>query len=108
MGDFGAIVRLGLWDIFEERGDLVAEETATGNIEERIVVRLPDVVVLDLDTEGVEALAQRIAVGFPAVTVIACSSARPTMRIFPPFHRGESYVEDLDPRRLVAAVIDRN
>ena len=108
LGDFGAIVRLGLWDIFEERADLVTEETATSDIVESMLVMLPDVVVLDLDTAGVEELARRIAVDFPAVKVIACSSARPEMKVFPPFHHGESYLAELDPTLLVEAVRDRS
>jgi DNA-binding NarL/FixJ family response regulator len=107
MGDFGAIVRLGLWDILEDGGDLVTEETATSQVLDRLVATVPDVVVLDLDTAGVEQLARRIAVEFPAVKVIACSSVHPSMKIFPPFHHGESYVESLDPTRLVEAIRNR-
>ena len=104
MGDFGAIVRLGLWDILEEGSDLMTEETATGDVLQRIVTLVPDVVILDLDLPGIEALARRISDGFPAVQVIACSSAEPSMRIYPPFHRGESYLDALTPARLVKAI----
>jgi DNA-binding NarL/FixJ family response regulator len=105
MGDFGAIVRLGLREVFDGEGlDLVAEEAVTGDILERLVEALPDVVMLDLDTEGVEALAVRIARQFPAVKVIACSSVRPTMRVFPPFHNGESYSATLNPAVLIGVV----
>jgi hypothetical protein len=41
---------------------------------------------------------------FPAVTVIACSSAEPIMRVFPPFHHGESYCAPFTPVLLAAAV----
>jgi len=105
IGDFGAIVRLGLREIFDaEELDLVAEEAVTGDILERLVAALPDVVMLDLDTDGAEALALHIAREFPAVKVIACSSMRPTMRVFPPFHYGESYLATLSPAVLVDAV----
>lgn len=104
MGDFGAIVRLGLWEIFETDLNVVAEEAATGELMERLVAVLPDAVVLDLDTGGVEELARHIALQYPAVKVIACSSATPVMRIFPPFHRGESYLSELSPDLLVEAV----
>jgi DNA-binding NarL/FixJ family response regulator len=104
LGDFGAIVRLGLWDIFQEGAEVVAEETAAGELVQRLVAALPDVVVLDLDLEGVEQLARRIAMEYPAVKVIACSSASPVMRIFPPFHRGESYLSELSSDLLVDAV----
>lgn len=52
----------------------------------------PDVVLLDLDTEGAPELATRISAVFPAMKVIACSSDEPIMQVFPPFHYGESYV----------------
>lgn len=104
MGDFGAIVRLGLWEIFEGGSGVVAEEASTVDLMERLVAVAPDVVVLDLDTDGVEELARHIALEYPAVKVIACSSAEPVMRIFPPFHRGESYLSELSPDLLVEAV----
>jgi hypothetical protein len=69
-----------------------------GAAEERqeIVPRLsevrPDVVLLDLDSDDAPEFAAWISVAFPAVNVIACSSDEPIMRVFPPFHRGESYV----------------
>jgi CheY-like chemotaxis protein len=105
MGDFGAILRLGLWEILEGTGrDLVTEVSATAELMERLVATVPDVVVLDMDTEGIEELAARIAQDYPAVKIIACSSVAPVMRIFPPFHHGESYLSDLSPDLLVEAV----
>ncbi|MCA1704271.1 MAG: hypothetical protein LC808_13820 [Actinobacteria bacterium] len=108
VGDFGAIVRLGLREIFEdERWDLVAEEIGNGEVVRRLIETMPDVVVLDLDVTGTDSLARLIASDFPAVKVIACSSAKPVMRIFPPFHHGESYTTELDASRLIAAVMSR-
>lgn len=61
-------------------------------------------VVLDLDLEGAEELALHITRQYPAVAVLGCSSARPAMRVFPPFHGGESYMTALDPDNLLRAV----
>lgn len=108
MGDFGAIVRLGFREIFDgQEVGLVTRQTPTRELVDRLVEEPPDVVMLDLDAEGTDLLAMRIASDYPAVKVIACSSAQPTMRIFPPFHHGESYVTELDAARLVAAVTSR-
>jgi hypothetical protein len=41
------------------------------------------------------------------VKVIGCSSATPEMRIFPPFHKGESYQSELTPALLVEAIRQR-
>ena len=37
------------------------------------------------------------------MTVIACSSAALQMRVYPPFHGGESYLSQLSPDLLVRA-----
>lgn len=105
LGDFGAIIRLGLRDIVDDEDrSIVAEETASGSILELLHTTLPDVVVLDLDSADSDELARRITADYPAVKVVACSSARPQMRIFPPFHRGESYTCELNPSALIDAV----
>jgi DNA-binding NarL/FixJ family response regulator len=103
LGDFEALARLGFRDVFRQ-SDLELLEAHTTEILQRLLESLPDVVLLDLDKDGVVELAHQIASEFPAVKVIACSSATPTMRIFPPFHRGESYRSQLDPARLTRAV----
>lgn len=105
LGDFSAIVRLGLRDIFTDDGrNLVAEETQNDGILDRLLTVLPDVVVLDLDSNAGDGLARQIATDYPAVKVVACSSERPQMRVFPPFHHGESYVLELNPTSLVEVV----
>jgi two-component system, response regulator PdtaR len=105
IGDFGAIARLGLREFLDEEGfEVVAEERVPGEIVERLTEFRPDVVVIDLDTDGGLDVAFRIASTFPAVKVIACSSEEPTMRVYPPFHHGESYVSELTPRLLAETV----
>jgi DNA-binding NarL/FixJ family response regulator len=106
MGDFGAIVRLGLRDVLDSEGDRVAtRETPNDQIVSGLLARPPDVVVLDLDSDDGPALASRIANEFPAVKVVACSALTPTMRVYPPFHNGESYAADLNPEILLDAVL---
>lgn len=104
IGDFGAIVRLGLREVLTDRQMLVAEETPANMILERMVGTLPDAVVLDLDVDGTTGLANTITERFPAVTVIACSSKTPKMRVFPPFHRGESYLAELTSASFINAL----
>jgi CheY-like chemotaxis protein len=103
MGDFSALHRLGIKDILRCPGiELV--EASDNDVVERVVENLPDVIVLDLDRHDVLDLVHRIVYQFPSVTVVACSSAEPLIRVFPPLHYGESYITDLDPALLTSAV----
>jgi CheY-like chemotaxis protein len=104
VGEFGEVFRRGLRDVFAGGAELVAEETPAENVLALLLRTQPDVVVLDLDRDGVEDLVSRIATQYPAVKVIACSSTRPSMRVFPPFHHGQSYEDRLDPAILSAAI----
>ena len=105
IGDFGAIARMGLREFLDKEGfTVVAEAGGTQTVLDQLTQLRPDVVVVDLDAdEGVD-VAAHIASQFPAVKVIACSSDQPTMRVFPPFHHGESYVSELSPELLAEAV----
>ncbi len=96
MGDFDALYRLGFVDILDDRQVELVETLAMGVLE-RLVEVLPSVVVLDQDKQETDELVNTIVHDFPAIRVIACSSERPTMRIFPSFHRGESYTRPLEP-----------
>jgi AmiR/NasT family two-component response regulator len=103
VGDFSALHRLGFEHILDRDGiELV--ETVPGDVVDRLVEALPDVVVLDLDDDRTDLLTERIVHQFPAVKIVACSSAQPMMRIFPPLHYGESYLSDLDPALLTSAI----
>jgi DNA-binding NarL/FixJ family response regulator len=105
MGDFSALHRLGLQDILRVDG-IELMETAGADVVGRLVEALPDVIVLDLDERGTLALVEQIVHRFPAIKVVACSSAQPTMRVFPPLHYGESYESDLNPALLTSAIQD--
>lgn len=105
IGDFGTIARLGLREVLDEEGfDVVAEQGPPEELLALLTRVRPDVVLLDLETDSAEGLASRICADFPAIKVIACSPAESTMRVFPPFHHGESYLSDLDPVGLAETV----
>jgi CheY-like chemotaxis protein len=103
VGDFAALQQLGYRDLLRAEG-LEVLEAEGHDLVERLVEALPDVVVLDSDDESSPALVDRIVHHFPAVKVITCSSARPTMRVFPPQHYGESYTTRLEPALLTSAI----
>ena len=104
IGEFGAIFRAGLADLLAEAGcDILPAADASGGILEQLMDSQPDVVLLDLDSPGTEEVSRALSSIFPAVTVIACSSAALQMRVYPPFHGGESYLSQLSPDRLVQA-----
>lgn len=96
MGDFDALYRLGFVEILGNQ-EIELVETLASGVLERLVEVLPAVVLLDQDKPETDELVKTIVRDFPAIRVIACSSERPTMRIFPSFHRGESYTRPLEP-----------
>ena len=104
IGEFGAIFRAGLADLLAEAGcDIVADDPPADGILEQLVDERPDVVLIDLDSPGAEDVSRALSSTFPALTVIACSSAELQMRVYPPFHGGESYLSQLSPDRLIRA-----
>jgi chemotaxis response regulator CheB len=102
MGDFSALHRLGLEDILTQDGIELMD--AGADVLAHLLEALPDVIVLDLDKRATTDLVHVIVHRFPAVKVVACSSIRPTVRVFPPLHYGEFYETDLDPALLTSAV----
>ena len=105
IGQFGTVARMGLRELLDGQGiEVVAEaESAEGIISSVSEVR-PDVVVIDLDHEAALDTAERITSEFPAIKVIACSCEEPVMRVFPPFHHGESYASKLSAALLASAL----
>jgi DNA-binding NarL/FixJ family response regulator len=102
-GDFGAVLRAGFDDVL--RGEEVEVLRAEGDdLVARLVDALPDVVVLDLDHAGTTSLVARLVQDFPAVKVVTCSARRPLMRVYPPFHHGESYEAALEPEAFTSVV----
>jgi len=105
IGQFGTVARMGLRELLDGQGiEVVAEaESAEGILSAVSEVR-PDVVVLDLDDDEVLGTASEITSEFPAIKVIACSCEEPVMRVFPPFHHGESYASKLSAEMLAQAL----
>jgi DNA-binding NarL/FixJ family response regulator len=106
IGDFGSIVDIALRELLAAHNiEVVGDEyLLVANVIERVTQARPDVVILDLDAADTPALAARITTTFPAVKVITCSSDDPVMRIFPPFHHGESYESELSLATFAAAL----
>ncbi len=103
LGEFTAVQQLGYRDLLLSAGMEVVE-TAGHDLVERLVEAAPDAVLLDGDGDGSPELVDRIVHDFPAVMVITCSSAEPTMRVFSPQHYGESYTARLEPAVLTSAI----
>jgi DNA-binding NarL/FixJ family response regulator len=104
IGDFGVVARVGLREFLAEEGLEVLGAAERREIISYLGEVRPDVVLLDLDAEDAPELAARISATFPATTVIACSCDEPVMRVFPPFHYGESYTAPFT-RVLFAAAL---
>jgi hypothetical protein len=103
MGNFTALQRLGLEDVLRHVGAYLVE-VPNPAVAQSLVDLLPDVVVLDWDAAETGDLVQLITRDFPVITVIACSSVVPLMRVFPSMHHGESYTTHLEPALLTSAI----
>lgn len=104
IGDVGAILRLGLRELFGSKADIRVREAANMDLIGTLQTSLPEVVLIDLDQLGSANIAETIVTQYPAVRVLACSSLRAVMRVYPPFHRGECFSTSLDPDSLLEAV----
>ena len=107
IGNFGVIPRMGFQELLAREGlEVLGAAETTGEIIPRLSEVRPDVVLLDLDADDAPELAARISADFPATTVIACSCDEPIMRVFPPFHYGESYIAPFTRVLFAAALKD--
>jgi DNA-binding NarL/FixJ family response regulator len=105
IGQFGSVARMGLRELLDGQGiEVVAEAESAEEILLCVNEVRPDVVVLDLDAEEALSTAEEITSEFPAIKVIACSCEEPVMRVFPPFHHGESYASKLSADLLALAL----
>lgn len=107
IGRFNPVMRLGLQELLQEAGcELIGEGGSDGHdLAEHDLIdllgrTLPDVLLVDLADEG---LARSISVAFPSIKVIACAASGPSMRIFPRFHHGESFLAPLSAESLADA-----
>jgi DNA-binding NarL/FixJ family response regulator len=102
-GDFGGVVRAGFDEVLrDERVEVLRSDSR--DLVDGLLDGLPDVVVLDLEAVGTPELVQRLVCEFPALKVVGCSSCRPVMRVYPPFHYGESYQVALEPDAFMSAL----
>ena len=102
-GNFGGVVRAGFDEVLrDERVEVL--RTDGRDLVDGLLDGLPDVVVLDLEAEGTPQLVQRLVREFPALKVVVCSSRRPVMRVYPPFHYGESYQVALEADAFTSAL----
>ena len=106
IGELGAIVIFGLRELIDSDTDCeVVGEYGPVDVLRDLDSEHPDVVLLDLDdSHGSTDLAMAISESHPAIKVIACSSSEPRMRVFLPFHNGESYVARMSPEKLIEAI----
>ena len=103
MGHFAAMPRLGLEDaILPTAIDVL--EVPNSSVGERLIDIMPDVVALDWHAAETWELIWLITHDYPVITVIACSSVVPLMRVFPSMHRGESYTTRQEPALLASAI----
>ncbi len=100
IGDFNPVMRLGLCDLLTEAGCEVVAEDVDGDLVDRLTRILPEVLLVDLDDEE---LARAVSVAFPAIKVIACAPSGESMRIFPRFHHGESFLTPMSVEHLIDA-----
>lgn len=105
VGDFGAVMRLGLLGVLEDaRIACVSEPADESGILQRLDAGHPDVVVVNWDDRRYEAVAASVLARRPGVTVIACSSNRLVMRVVPGRRELNSYESKLSAQGLVEAV----
>ena len=105
IGQFGTVARMGLRELLDGHGiEVVAEAEYDEGIVSYVSEVRPDVVLIDLDDEEALEMAEEITSEFPAIKVIACSCEEPVMRVFPPFHHGESYGSKLSAALLALAL----
>lgn len=95
---FDALFAAGLRDVF---GDDVVEFCGPAvRVALRLERCLPDVVLLNSASVVTSDAVTEIIRRHPSVTVITCSANEPLMRVYPPFHGGESYRALLDPAEI--------
>lgn len=104
LGDFGSVFRIGLDGLLRERGYEVLPTVPGHTLIDRLVETRPDIVMLDLESDGSPLTARAISAAFPAVTVVAFSPNHKTIKVFPRFHGGESYDLTLSTEDLLDIV----
>ncbi|MCW5951089.1 MAG: response regulator transcription factor [Propionibacteriaceae bacterium] len=94
VGDFDAMLAIGIRDVVTTRRmDVIHRPTAA--MLEYLHDCLPQLVVLDAGAPGSVEVIRRIVAEYPSIQVVTCSAHDPTLRVYPPFHHGESFETSL-------------
>jgi DNA-binding NarL/FixJ family response regulator len=104
IGELSALLSLGLRELLESSEQFNVRETTMRDLLKDVQAVSPEVVVLDLDRADSDAMAERIVRSYPSIRVLACSSVKAVMRIYPSLDRGQPYMTALDPTSLTAAL----
>jgi DNA-binding NarL/FixJ family response regulator len=105
VGEFGAVMRLGLLEVLADAHiETVGEPSEPPDLLERLEATTPDAVVVDWDDRRSEAVMASVLTRLPTVTVIACSSNRLAMRVVPGKAGAAAYESELSTSGLVEAV----
>lgn len=99
VGDFDSLFQRGLEDILAA-GEVEVVRRSSAEMAAYLQAALPDVILLDSTKALTESLVSRIVREYPTVQVITCSSQDMTMKVYPPFHSGESYACPLSPAEI--------
>ncbi|MGC4153650.1 MAG: hypothetical protein QM628_11265 [Propionicimonas sp.] len=94
VGDFDAMLSIGIRDVVTmSRMDVIHRPTSV--MLEYLHDCLPQLVVLDSGAPGSAEVIRRIVAEYPSIQVVTCSADDPTLRVYPPFHHGESFEASL-------------
>lgn len=90
VGDFDAMLAIGIRDVVTaSRMDVIHRPTAA--MLDYLHDCLPQLVVLDSSAPGSAEVIRRIVAEYPSIQVVTCSTQDPSLRVYPPFHHGESF-----------------
>lgn len=94
VGDFNAMLAIGIRNVVTaSRMDVV--HRPTDEMLDYLRDCLPRLIVLDASDPGTAEAIRRIVAEYPSIQVVTCSAEDPTLRVYPPFHHGESFETSL-------------
>ena len=94
VGDFDAMLAIGIRDVVSaSRMDVIHRPTDA--MLDYLRDCLPRLIVLDASAPGSAEVVRRIVTEHPSIQVVTCSAADPRLRVYPPFHHGESFEASL-------------
>jgi hypothetical protein len=90
MGDFNAMIAIGINDVLASSRVDVVHPSTTGMVR-YLHDCLPSLVILDSSASGAADVVRQIVTEHPGIQVITCSAESTTLTVYPPFHAGESF-----------------